>query len=370
MMGTGPHGDLPPPLSGIAVFARLAAIGLVLLVVLAGFAYTGGWLTPDRLSPAGFVDRFQEVNGVYPGFRRNHAKGLCLIGVFDSNGQGQRFSRATIFRPGRFPLIGRFALAGGQPFVADGPRTVRSMALRFTLPNGEEWRTGMNDIPVFPFATPASFYAQMLAFRDDPATGKPDPVKVRIFLDRYPQTTRALAAIRAQPVASGFDNSSYNSLDAFRFVDGEGRSIPVRWAMVSEQPFAAEDPKAAAQPDKNYLFDALMARIAQGPLQWHLVVTIGQPRDPTDDATVAWPADREQVDVGTLTVNRLVGEAEGVCRDVNFDPAVLPAGIELSDDPLLSARSAVYAQSYERRASEVREPSAVRTPEMGIGAGQ
>jgi catalase len=364
------HDDLPSPLSGLAVLGRLGAIGLVLLVVLAGFAYTGGWLSPGRLNPVGFVDRFQEVNGVYPGFRRNHAKGLCLIGVFDSNGQGQRLSTASVFRAGRFPLIGRFALAGGQPFVADGPQTVRSMALRFTLPDGQEWRTGMNDIPVFPFATPASFYAQMLAFRNDPATGKPDPAQVKAFLERYPETARALAAIRAQPVASGFDNSTYNSLDAFRFVDGQGRSIAVRWAMVPEQPFEPEDPKAAAGPDKNYLFDALMARMAQGPLQWHLIVTVGQPGDPTDNATIAWPADRQKLEVGTLTVNRLVGEAEGVCRDVNFDPTVLPAGIELSDDPLLSARSAVYAQSYERRAGEMREPSAVRTPEMGIGAGQ
>jgi len=32
-----------------------------------------------------------------------------------------------------------------------------------------------------------------------------------------------------------------------------------------------------------------------------------------------------------------------------FDPMRLVDGIELSDDPLLMARSAVYAISYERR---------------------
>lgn len=32
-----------------------------------------------------------------------------------------------------------------------------------------------------------------------------------------------------------------------------------------------------------------------------------------------------------------------------FDPMRLVGGIELSDDPLLMARSAVYALSYERR---------------------
>jgi catalase len=41
-----------------------------------------------------------------------------------------------------------------------------------------------------------------------------------------------------------------------------------------------------------------------------------------------------------------------VCRDVNFDPTVLPDGIAPSDDPLLAARSAAYAVSYQRRTRE------------------
>ena len=355
----------------MSLLLRLAAIGLILLIILAGIAYTGGWLSPERLTPIKITDRFQAVNGTYPGFRRNHAKGLCLIGVFDSNGQGQRLSKAVVFQPGRIPLIGRFAFSGGQPFVADAPETVRSMALRFTLPDGEEWRTGMINIPVFPVNTPESLYELLLATRADPATGKPDPAAVKAFLDRHPESARALGAITTQPPSSGFDNATYNGLNAYRFIDAAGRSTPVRWSMVPLQPFEAADLNAAAPADKNYLFDALIARIAKGPpLQWRLVVTIGQPGDPTNDATLAWPADREKVDVGTLTVGRLVGEAEGVCRDVNFDPTVLPAGIALSDDPLLSARSAVYAVSYERRAGEVKEPSAVKTPKTGIGAGQ
>ena len=42
------------------------------------------------------------------------------------------------------------------------------------------------------------------------------------------------------------------------------------------------------------------------------------------------------------------------------DPLVLPTGIAASDDPLLSARSATYSQSFTRRAGEAKPPSAVR----------
>jgi len=132
--------------------------------------------------------------------------------------------------------------------------------------------------------------------------------------------------------------------------------------MVPVDAFAPEEP-AAAQ-NKNYLFDALIARLRRGPVQWHLIITIGQPGDPTDDATLAWPDTREHVDVGTLTIDSVVDEARGSCRDINFDPLVLPNGIAPSDDPLLSARSAVYSQSFTRRAGETKEPSAVTPAEI------
>lgn len=179
---------------------------------------------------------------------------------------------------------------------------------------------------------------------------------------------KAVDIIKKTPMSSGFDNTTFRSLDTFRFVDAAGTSRPVRWAMTPVLPFASEDPAQSAQADKNYLFDAVIARIEHGPLQWHLVITLGQPGDPTNDATLPWPADREQVDVGTLTIDHIEGEATGGCRDINFDPLVLPSGIKPSDDPLLSARSAAYSQSFTRRAGEMKAPSAVKTPDASQGA--
>jgi catalase len=100
-------------------------------------------------------------------------------------------------------------------------------------------------------------------------------------------------------------------------------------------------------------------------LQWHLIVTIGKPEDPTNDATVAWPEAREQVDVGTVTLDHIESEETSPARDINFDPLVLPTGMAPSDDPLLSARSAIYSQSFTRRAGETKTPSAVTPAEVG-----
>src|SRR5579862_5969794 len=104
---------------GRASVARLALTVIVVTSVATLFAYSGGWLTPHALSPARMIDAFEQVNGPHPGFRRNHAKGVCFTGSFDSNGQGVALSRASVFASGRVPVIGRFALAGGQPYQAD-----------------------------------------------------------------------------------------------------------------------------------------------------------------------------------------------------------------------------------------------------------
>jgi catalase len=45
---------------------------------------------------------------------------------------------------------------------------------------------------------------------------------------------------------------------------------------------------------------------------------------------------------------------------------VLPPGIQRSDDPLLSPRSAVYAASYRVRAREPKSPPAVNVDEVAL----
>lgn len=342
---------------------RLAVIVVIVGGIAALFLYKGGWFSPHALSPDMMIDTFEHVNGEHPGFRRNHAKGVCISGYFESNGNGVALSKAVVFRPGRVPVLGRFALAGGQPYAADAAHTVRSMALLFQLPDGEEWRSGMNNIPVFVVNSAQGFYDQLVASAPDPATGKPDPAKMSAFMKAHPEFPKALHLILSQPATSGFADSTYNSLNAFRFINAQGTVVPVRWAMVPAQSFKPFDTSGPAQSDTNQLFDALIAELRTNSLQWHLIVTIGQPGDPTADATLPWPPDRQKVDVGTLTVDHVESEDTSPVRDINFDPLILPDGIAGSDDPLLSARSAAYSESFTRREGEPKTPSAVSPAE-------
>ncbi len=389
--------DLPPneaTLTTDEVLARARTLGgkslalrLVLITAVVGglalaFAYAGGWFTPHKLEPATFVNQLENAaGGPHAGFRRNHAKGVAFRGYFEANGAGVRLSRAAVFASGRTPVVGRFALAGQQPFADDDVHTVRSLAAEFDLTTGEFWRMGINDIPVFPVRTPEGFYDLGNASAPDPATKKPDPAKMAAFQAKHPESVAALKQIGGRKISTGFDNDTFWSLNAFEFVAADGTVTPVRWTMVPVQPFVPAptsaplatadktnnaDKKGKTDPadktDKNGLFDALIAAVHAHPLQWHLVITVGKPGDATDDATVAWPDDREKIDVGTLTVDGVESEETSRVRDINFDPLVLPDGIRGSADPLLSARSAAYSVSHRRREGEPKQPSAV-TPE-------
>jgi len=100
-----------------SLIGRFVAIGMVILGIAVLFAYAGGWLTPHSLTPARIVNNFELVSGgPHPGFRRNHAKGVSVSGYFDSNGQGAALCKASIFLPGRVPIIGRFSVPSPPTF--------------------------------------------------------------------------------------------------------------------------------------------------------------------------------------------------------------------------------------------------------------
>jgi catalase len=83
-----------PRLGKANTLARFALIGVALAAVVGTFAYLGGWFTPNALTPARLTDAFEDVDGVHPGFRRNHAKGVGVSRFFESNGNAVRLSKS------------------------------------------------------------------------------------------------------------------------------------------------------------------------------------------------------------------------------------------------------------------------------------
>jgi catalase len=361
-LGLIPQSWANAPIDRRGVLLGIAAIGGFLAVDVGATLYARGPVGSNgRLSPQAFVDAFRHVYGSHPGFRLNHAKGVAVSGYFEANGNGTELSRATVFRSGRTPVVGRFSLPGGNPAVPDKLGTARGLALAFGYPGAQQWRTAMLNTPVFADNSVQGFYDRLLASKPAADTGKPDPEAMARFLAAHPETARAMATNKEQPPTSGFGNSPYYGLNAFYFVNAAGASTPVRWSL---EPMASTGEPTTTGNGPNWLFDNLIRDIHSGPLRWRLLLTVGEPGDDLTDATTAWPSERRAVDAGTVVIDSIASERRGNARDINFDPMVLPDGIEPSEDPLLSARSAVYAASFRRRAGEMCCPSAVQVDQV------
>lgn len=327
----------------------LAVIAIVVGAGAAAFAYTAGWLSPQRLTPTQLVDALAPPSGPSLGHRRNHAKGICFTGEFEANGAGSVLSKAQVFVRGQYPVLGRFNLATPDANAPDATVRVRGLGIRIATPDGEEWRSAMIDPPVFLASTPQSFYELLLALKSKDADA------VKNFVAAHPEFAAFGDWAKNAPWTDSYAEDRFNSLNSFVFVDSAGADHVVRWSLVPTAQPVSVSPEDLAKRGPDYLEQEIARRVAGAPQRWALVVTIANAGDPTADPTKAWPPDRRAVDVGTLVVRKIEAEADGPCRDINFDPTVLPAGMRTSDDPFPAARSAAYMKSYDLRTSEAKD---------------
>jgi catalase len=339
------------------VLGSLLAIAGVVLAASGAFAYTAGWLSPQRLTPARLVSAFAPPGGPALGHRRNHAKGICFTGVFEANGDGAAVSRARVLSRGQYPALGRFNLGTTDPDAPDATVRVRGMGLQIAAPDGEVWRMAMIDPPFFAVATPQAFHALL------EASHATDPGAMRAFARAHPEFAAFGAWARQAPWTASYAEDRYNGLNAFLATDATGTRRAVRWSLLPTATVVPVTQEALAGLGPDHLAQEIAARVAAAPQRWVMVLTIADPGDPTADPSKAWPEERRRIAVGTLVVRRIEPERDGPCRDVNFDPTILPDGLDVSDDPFPAARSAAYARSYDLRTAEAADYPRTRAGE-------
>jgi catalase len=336
----------PHPSPAPSVLRSLLLIAVIVGAVAVAFAYTAGWLSPRRLTPNEIVAAFAPPGGPALGHRRNHVKGICFTGTFDANGAGSSLSQAPMFLSGQYPIVGRFNLASADINAPDATVRVRGMGLQIMAPDGQAWRMAMIDAPFFPVATVQGFHALQLV------GGSKEPDAMKHFIAAHPEFATFGAWAQSAPWTGSFAEERYNSLNSFTFTNASGSVSVVRWSLLPAAQPVAVPPAELAQRGQDFLEQEITQRVKTGPLHWAMVVTVANANDPTADPSKAWPPDRRTLEVGTLTVQEIEPEADGPCRDINYDPTVLPSGISTSNDPFPAARSSAYRRSYDLRTAE------------------
>ena len=298
------------------------------------------------------VDALEGLFGKQAGFRRSQAKGLCASGYFVGNASGRELSSAAVFNGDKVPVVARFSVGGGNPKASDKSKSVRGLALQFSLANGEQWQTANISAPMYFVSKPEQFAPFVQVRTPDPATGKPDPVKLKAFNDANPETLLQAAYLATAAVPASYAAANYWSTNAFEFVNAKGEGRFVRWHFAPEGgSLGLTDDQLKALPD-DFLADELRKRVAAAPAVLDFKLQLAAADDPLTDPTRVWPDSRPVVTAGKLVIDKVEPALGGACDKITFIPLVLPSGIKPSADPVLLARPAPYAVSLGRRLGE------------------
>ena len=230
-----------------SVFGSLVLIAIIIAGGAAAFAYTAGWFSPQRLTPDKLVAALAPPTGAALGHRRNHAKGICFTGVFEANGAGSALSKAQVFTSGRYPVLGRFNLGTPDPNAADATVRVRGMGLRISTPDGQEWRSGMINPPIFAVSTPQGFYELLLA-----STSK-DPDAMKTFAAAHPEFEPFGAWATSGPWTGSYAEERFNSLNSFVFIENSGAEHTVRWSLLPAAQPVPVSPEDLAKRGPDFL---------------------------------------------------------------------------------------------------------------------
>lgn len=313
------------------------------------FIYAAGGFGSGRVTAQDFVD-LQQGQTIHAGFRRAHAKGFCVSGTFVSDGTLQPYTTAEVFSARSTPFTGRFSLAGNDPTAPDLKAPVRSLALSMAVDDHEIWRTAMNTPPVMAVRNPEDFFQQLKALAPDAATGKRNPEKIQQFFAAHPESKAFTSWAAGYKPTPSLATETYHSINAFYLEDEQGRRQAVRWEARPAE--TSEDRPVTPASGDDALHDEFFRRLALGPVKFDLVFTLADAEDDETDPTQPWPDSRQQLVAGKIVIKEATPQASGRCNAINFDPLALPTGMAATEDRILRARSAAYAESYRRRAAE------------------
>jgi catalase len=299
------------------------------------------------------LKQFEAIFGQHPGFRPAHAKGILLTGTFTSSSTAASLSRAPHLTQPSTPVTVRFSDSTGLPLIPDNDPNAspHGCAIRFHLAERVHTDIVSHSTDGFPVRTGQEFleFLRAVAASDPSKSGGASPSPIEAFLGAHPA---ALAFIQAsKPVPSSFARDSYFGVTAMRFINKDNASRFGRYRILPEagNDFLNDAPVAAKSP--NYLFEEITERVAKGPIQFRIFAQLANEGDVVDNATIHWPEDRTQLELGTLSLTQIVADNAQEQQHLIFDPIPRVDGIEPSDDPLLELRAAIYLISGRRRRS-------------------
>jgi catalase len=301
----------------------------------------------DPILAQQLLDAFDQLQGVHPGFRPAHAKGIMCSGTFAPSAEAAKLTRAPHANQPSTPVTVRYSDSTGLPNIPDndpahsGPRGI---AVRFHLADHLHTDIVAHSYDGFPVRTGEEFLEFLRAAA---AAGAGQPEAMGAFLAAYPNAKRFVQA--PKPIPTSFAREAFFAGTAFKFTNSSGVSRHGRFRIRPDAGTEYLSDKEAAAKSPNFLFDELGPRLARQPVKLAILVQMAEMGDDVADASTTWPASRMEIPFGTITLTARVDDQAPEQRKVIFDPVPRVDGIDPSGDPLTQVRADLYLLSGRRR---------------------
>ncbi|HVJ82531.1 MAG TPA: catalase, partial [Planctomycetia bacterium] len=146
-----------------------------------------------------------------------------------------------------------------------------------------------------------------------------------------------------------FAREAYFAVTAFAFTNAAGETKHGRFRFHPEGGSEHLSDAEAAARGSEFLFDEIKARLAKGPVHFGVSVQLAGPGDDPANASLPWPAGREEIPCGELTLTEVVDDQVPDRRRAIFDPDPRIDGVADAGDPLTALRADVYLLAGRRR---------------------
>lgn len=322
--------------------ASIMSAASVLGIILASVQSPAQNMTPSAASP------LDMVNGLHTAFGEHHAravhtKGVMVEGSFTPSRRAASLTNEPIFRGGPLPVIVRFSNFAGVPDIADNDdgASPAGLAVKIKEKVGTDFDIVSNQHPDFIAPTSDDF---LIFLRAAGAAGKGDKTSLEAYLSSHPHAQQFLAS-RTYPVS--YAQAPYFGINSFKFTNSKGGSVFVRYKFVPRADVKYLTPDERKTRSSNYLQEEIANRMVRGPVVFDWFAQLAGPGDKIEDPSIAWPESRRMVKLGTVTLNKFVGNTEAQ-RTLLFLPGQPHLGVEPAD-PMLVLRNTAYPISLGQR---------------------
>jgi catalase len=291
-----------------------------------------------------------------------HARGAGAYGVFESYGDFSKLTKAALFssKGKKTPMFVRFSTVVHPKGSPETLRDPRGFALKFYTEQGN-WDLVGNNLPVFFIRDAIKFPDMVHSLKPSPVTNRQDPNRFFDFFSQVPESTHMLTQLYAdRGIPANYRQMDGHGVHAFKFVNARGEYRYVKFNWRSQQgvkSLTSEEAAQLAARDFQHATTDLYDSIGRGQRpSWELTAQVLDPKDLDGfdfdplDPTKVWPEDKiPAVKLGKITLDRLPANFFEETEQAAFSPAVMPPGIEPSEDRLLQGRLFAYADTQRYR---------------------